>query len=416
MLSRLMSPSDVQNAQSIIKEFDDTVTISDTMEPDTILRIVAPSELMLENHLSQTVFSISLRCLMQMKIKNINPLTFRHRHNLMNLFLLDKTVSIVFLDDESTDRLTDMIEKMGGTVRRDDMVNFIISPKSMEVETDAAVVQPCWLDSLFISDHYIPHTKYTYSTPISLSQEPAKKQTKAKQQISLSFSQKQKPQRQIKQHTRSPRLNIVTEGKKGKTINKMAPPRSNSRVDDFFNRVNPPKAVSSDKHMHVEERLPGELLLVREASTTTSPRQKDQHEEEFITEFFCEKTEAEKPRKSELQRPGGLENWDGCDTDISDISDENEAKPESNDRSLESLCQTLMKTRSEPKTKEKEKTGTHNGQLDQLMQFSQAEKESESEECVFDVEYEKPMTMQTNAQIEEDPLFNMFDGPNANKT
>ena len=55
-----------------------------------------------------------------------------------------------------------MVERMGGTVKRDEKSDYIIAPKSIEIEGSAIVVQACWINALFGAKSYMDPKKFTF--------------------------------------------------------------------------------------------------------------------------------------------------------------------------------------------------------------------------------------------------------------
>jgi hypothetical protein len=201
-VSQMIAPDDLRGVKSILRAICTSVGFTTELTDGTDLRIVSRTELPNRSFPlpRPDLLSLTPCCLRQLSSRKLDPFmaptTFSKAF--VNLFLYQKTLSLVFLSDDDQARLSGYIFQMGGQIRPDGTSDFVISGRAMELESTSLVVRPSWIDALYSTDSYLNPNKFSYSTkPIAHAHVSFTQRTSSKPRIGhlklVSEHQSQKP-------------------------------------------------------------------------------------------------------------------------------------------------------------------------------------------------------------------------------
>ena len=463
-LSKLLEPKEAERAQSVLMEIDKDVVFAESLDEAPVLRISTRAEISYET--ATAPFSITPLCLFQMRDMKIDPFQFEWNCNLIHLFLFGKSVSIVFFNASAKKRLGTLIEQMGGSVHEDEKVDFLVASSPIEVQGDAIVVQACWIEKLFGANTFQSYTKFTFRkseppvypasqipkqrTPAPFSQLPKKvKPKRPPSSPRLTLKVTSPAQRNLcdfgigVQEIPKPKGDIkrsLSMRSQIKAKVRVAPGRSNSKVDEFFpkssqssqssqlSQLSPGSVQASDSYEDSEMsmKLSGELLLEKE--TKQEPRKPKKTLREGIEDFLKKVKKAghkkevvqvsddddnpPPPPKPTLQRVAGEP--ESLDIVLSSSESEDEGlksaimgvkSPMSkklNDLATRVLTSKPNQSRFivEPPSDDKD------AMISQWVSFSQKDEDCD---VTFDIDYDRDVLQRDFvASTGQDPLFDLF--------
>jgi hypothetical protein len=153
-LSRTLSKEDVIHCKMILRELKSNVHFSREFAVGQVLRIATAHEVFDLHSKCPSIFTITPRCLSQMRRESMNPFSFPLQPRpLVNLWLYRKTVSLTELEGIH-ERLEAIIELMGGSLKEGTNVDFVIAIGEVKLDSGACLGTPAWLEALYASEFY----------------------------------------------------------------------------------------------------------------------------------------------------------------------------------------------------------------------------------------------------------------------
>jgi hypothetical protein len=142
------------------------ISFTTTPSEPPILRILTKLEFQILAQINSPFITLSPFALEQLKSSEIDPFTFQPLNGarrICNIFLLGKTVSLCLLARTDEQRLCRLIVEMGGVLRPDSQVDFVISPEPMSTMSKALIVRPTWIENLWASNVFLSPARYQFS-------------------------------------------------------------------------------------------------------------------------------------------------------------------------------------------------------------------------------------------------------------
>ena len=423
-MSGSLSPAERARAVEILKSFDASARVVDSAASPR-LRVLARCEL--NRRRPDSVPSLSFLCLSQMFERQIDPFTFEGHSILMNLFLLDKRVSLVSLGATETARLSRMIEMMAGVVVEGGDADFVVARERAGVRGRGVLVKAEWIDALFGSGRYIDFGKYELGVArrVGLCNGPMVRSQQPRQQLRLtmenhsilSFMGNNGSQETVK---------LGLSRKHRSTRNKFGCVERNTKVDDYFRVASQVSQNHEDESAETEEideiTLPGEEPLSQMDTTQRSPRRSRECPslETVVSSPVRGAAVAVKPVEvrelkimEEVRKPilkkVKTERFtlESIDSDLESEDDEMITSPNPSvaDR-LVHLCSSVMRHRGP--SKRVPKPVEHQVTAEELETLSQTEEPDT--QPVFDVKYDRECALLSPDDLggKRDPLFDMF--------
>ena len=418
LVSGALSPAERGRAIEILKSFDPNTPIVDSAASPR-LRILARCEL--NRRKPDSVPSLSFLCLSQMFDRHINPFTFEGHPILINLFLLDKRLSLVSLGATETSRLSRMIQMMAGTIVDSTDADFVVARE--RVRSRGVLVKTDWIDALFGSSKYIDFSKYELSAArrAGLCNGPMVRSQQPRQQLRLTM-ENHSIMSFISNNGSQETVKLGLSRKRRSPRNKFACVERNTKVDDYFRVASQVSQSHEDESAENEEideiTLPGEEPLSQMDTSQRSPRiPRECPSLETVVSSpvrgalaikpmeVRETKMVEKVKKPILKREKN-ERFvlESIDSDLESEDDEMTTSPVA-DR-LVHLCSSVMRHRGP--SKRVQKPAENHVAVEELEGLSQ--REEQDTQPVFDVKYDRECAIVSTDDLDgkRDPLFDMF--------
>jgi transposase len=135
------------------------ISLTATPSEQPVLRILTTLEFQLLPPDGFPFMTLSPLALAQLKQNQTDLFTFRPSNGsrrIRNIFLLGATLTICLVPQPAEQRLHHLIAEMGGCIRSDSRVDFVISPEPIATTSGAKTVHPIWIESLWASGVFIP--------------------------------------------------------------------------------------------------------------------------------------------------------------------------------------------------------------------------------------------------------------------